>query len=73
MAAAALDQGVFVRADGVRLRLTVMATHTKSELREAARVLGRAALRVGLRPGTMVPVAEAQAGAEVVQLVPRAA
>ena len=73
MAAAALDQGVFVRADGVRLRLTVMAAHTKGELREAARVLGRAALRVGLRPATMVPVAEAQTGAEVVQLVPRAA
>lgn len=81
MAEAALEQGVFARAlrapavpEGTaRLRLSVMATHTRGELREAARVLGRAALRTGLRPGTMVPVAEAQAGAEVVRLVPRAA
>ena len=35
-----------------RLRLAVMASHTKSELRDAARVLGRAALRAGLRPST---------------------
>jgi len=27
-----------------------MATHTRSELRAAARVIGRAALRVGARP-----------------------
>jgi glycine C-acetyltransferase len=81
MAATALEQGVFARAmrapavpEGTaRLRLTVMATHTRGELREAARVLSRAALRTGLRPGTMVPVAEAQTGAEVVPLVPRAA
>jgi glycine C-acetyltransferase/8-amino-7-oxononanoate synthase len=45
---AALEQGVFaqairpptVPAGSSRLRLTVMASHTKSELREAARVLG---------------------------------
>lgn len=73
MAEAALEQGVLVHAEDVRLRLTVMATHTRGELREAARVLGRAALRVGLRPGTMDSVAEAQTGAEVVRLVPRAA
>ncbi len=81
MAEAALEQGVFVRSmrapvvpDGTaRVRLSVMATHTRGELREAARVLGRAALRTGLRPGTMVPVAEAQTGGEVVRLVPRAA
>jgi len=82
MAAAALEQGVFARAmrapavpeDTARLRLSVMATHTRGELREAARVLGRAALRTGLRPATMVPVAAAQTGGtNVVPLVPRAA
>jgi glycine C-acetyltransferase/8-amino-7-oxononanoate synthase len=44
----ALEKGVFaqairpptVPAGSSRLRLTVMASHTKSELREAARVLG---------------------------------
>ncbi len=82
MADAALEQGVFAEAirspavpDGTsRLRLSVMASHTRGELREAAQVLGRAALRVGVRPGTMVPVAAAQAGADVVALhAPRAA
>ena len=34
-----------------RLRLAVMATHSRDELREAARVLGRAALQAGFRPG----------------------
>jgi glycine C-acetyltransferase/8-amino-7-oxononanoate synthase len=56
----ALEQGVYVGAvrpphvsDGcARLRLAVMASHTKSELRDAARVLGRAALRAGFRPAT---------------------
>jgi 7-keto-8-aminopelargonate synthetase-like enzyme len=80
LAAAALEQGVFAEAllppavppGTARLRLCVMASHTRQELVEAARVLGRAALRVGLRPGTMVPVAEAQAGAEVVPLRPAA-
>ncbi len=80
MAEAALAQGVFaapvvspaVPAGTARLRLSVMASHTRPELVEAARVLGRAALLAGVRPGTMVPVAEAQAVAEVVPL-PRAA
>ena len=52
----ALEKGVFaqairpptVPAGSSRLRLTVMASHTKSELREAARVLG-ACVRVGPR------------------------
>ena len=52
---AALEDGVFAQAirpptvpDGTsRLRLAVMATHTNDELREAARALGRAALRAG--------------------------
>ena len=64
----ALEQGVYVGAirppdvaEGcARLRLSVMASHTKSELRDAARVLGRAALRCGFRPGAGVPLAAAQ-------------
>jgi glycine C-acetyltransferase/8-amino-7-oxononanoate synthase len=36
-----------------------MASHTRSELREAATVLGRAALKCGFRPGAGVPVAAA--------------
>ena len=43
-----------------RLRLAVMASHTKAELREAAQVLGRAALQAGWRPGEGVPVAAAR-------------
>ena len=62
---AALERGVFAQAirpptvpDGTsRLRLAVMATHTKDELREAARVLGRAALQAGVRPAAPEPVA----------------
>ena len=64
----ALEDGVFaqaIRAPAVpagtaRLRLAVMASHTKAELRDAARVLGRAALRTGFRPGVGMPVAAAQ-------------
>jgi glycine C-acetyltransferase/8-amino-7-oxononanoate synthase len=64
----ALDQGVFCEAatpgatpDGAaRLRLAVMASHTRPELRGAARVLARAALRAGVRPGASGPVALAQ-------------
>jgi glycine C-acetyltransferase/8-amino-7-oxononanoate synthase len=55
----AIAQGVFAQAirpptvpEGTsRLRLAVMATHGKDELREAARVLGRAAREAGFRPG----------------------
>jgi 8-amino-7-oxononanoate synthase len=69
---AALEQGVFAQAirpptvaDGTsRLRLAVMASHTKPELRDAARVLAQAALRNGFRPSSTVPVAAAQAGAQ---------
>ncbi len=68
---AALQRGVFaqairpptVPAGTSRLRLAVMATHTKDELREAARVLGRAALQVGFRPANALPVAIAQESA----------
>jgi hypothetical protein len=69
---AALEQGVFAQAirpptvpEGTsRLRLAVMASHTKAELRDAARILARAALRNGFRPSSTVPVAAAQAGAQ---------
>ena len=63
----ALEQGVYIGAvrppdvaEGcARLRLAVMASHTKSELRDAARILGRAALRAGFRPPTGMPLAAA--------------
>ena len=65
---AGLERGVFAQAirpptvpDGTsRLRLAVMASHTKTELRDAARALGRAALHCGFRPGAGVPIAQAQ-------------
>ena len=61
----AIERGVFAQAirpptvaEGTsRLRLAVMATHDRDELREAARVLGRAALQAGFRPGESPPVA----------------
>ncbi len=64
----ALEQGVFAEAvrppavpDGTaRVRLSVMASHTREELRDAATVLARAAIRAGFRPGTGLPVAAAQ-------------
>jgi glycine C-acetyltransferase/8-amino-7-oxononanoate synthase len=63
----ALQDGVFVQAISApavpagtaRLRLAVMASHTKTELRDAAAVLGRAALRAGFRPDAGLPVAAA--------------
>jgi glycine C-acetyltransferase/8-amino-7-oxononanoate synthase len=71
IADAALEQGVYIGAvrppdvaEGTaRLRLSVMASHTKSELRDAARAIGRASLRAGFRPGAGVPLAAAQAPA----------
>lgn len=66
----AIADGVFAQAirpptvpEGTsRLRLAVMASHTKDELRDAARTLGRAALKAGFRPGAGVPVAAATPG-----------
>jgi glycine C-acetyltransferase/8-amino-7-oxononanoate synthase len=63
-----IENGVFAQAirpptvpEGTsRLRLAVMASHTKDELREAAQVLGRAALQAGFRPGAGLPLAAAQ-------------
>jgi 8-amino-7-oxononanoate synthase len=65
---AAIERGVFAQAirpptvpDGTsRLRLALMASHTKAELRDAARTLARAALHAGFRPGAGVPLAAAQ-------------
>jgi 8-amino-7-oxononanoate synthase len=65
---AALERGVFaqairpptVPAGTSRLRLAVMASHTKGELRESARALGRAALQAGFRPTDAMPVAASQ-------------
>jgi glycine C-acetyltransferase/8-amino-7-oxononanoate synthase len=37
-----------------------MASHTRPELRQAATVLARAAIRSGFRPGAGLPVAAAQ-------------
>jgi glycine C-acetyltransferase/8-amino-7-oxononanoate synthase len=64
----AIERGVFAQAirpptvpEGTsRLRLAVMASHSRSELREAAQVLGRAALQAGWRPSDGVPVAAAR-------------
>ncbi len=67
---AAVDEGVFAEAvlppavpEGTaRLRLAVMASHTRGELREAASSLARAAMRCGFRPGAGVPVAATREG-----------
>jgi 7-keto-8-aminopelargonate synthetase-like enzyme len=67
IAEGALAEGVYVGAPlapelapgPARLRLAAMASHTKSELRDAARILGRAALRAGFRPGAGEPLAAA--------------
>jgi 8-amino-7-oxononanoate synthase len=64
----AIERGVFAQAirpptvpDGTsRLRLAVMASHSRAELREAAQVLGRAALQAGWRPGDGLPVVAAR-------------
>jgi glycine C-acetyltransferase/8-amino-7-oxononanoate synthase len=59
----AIERGVFAQAirpptvpyGTSRLRLAVMASHTAEELREAARVLGRAASEAGLAAGREWP------------------
>jgi glycine C-acetyltransferase/8-amino-7-oxononanoate synthase len=64
----ALEYGVFAEAvrppavpEGTaRVRLAVMASHTRAELHDAARVLARAAIRAGFRPGAGLPMAAAQ-------------
>jgi glycine C-acetyltransferase/8-amino-7-oxononanoate synthase len=62
----ALEQGVFTEAirppavPSARVRLSVMASHNRDELRDAAKVLARAAIRAGFRPGAGVPVIAAQ-------------
>jgi 8-amino-7-oxononanoate synthase len=59
----ALERGVFaqgirpptVPAGGSRLRLAVMATHGKSELRDAAQTLATAVRGAGVRPEDLAP------------------
>src|SRR5688572_31516260 len=80
---AAVDQGAFIEAvlppavpEGTaRLRLAVMASHTRPELREAASSVARACVRSGFRPGEGVPVAAAQERGRVFDgnALPRAA
>ncbi len=78
MCEAALERGVFAQAirpptvpEGTsRLRLAVMSSHSKQELRDAARTLGRAALQAGFRPGDGMPVAAA--GRAALRVVPPA-
>ena len=81
---AAVEQGAYIEAvlppavpDGAaRLRLAVMASHTRPELREAASSLARACVRSGFRPGEGVPVVAVQSSARGVfdgDALPRAA
>jgi 8-amino-7-oxononanoate synthase len=66
---AGVEQGIYTEAmlppavpDGTaRVRLAAMASHNRSELREAASSLARAAIKAGFRPGEGLPVAAAQA------------
>jgi glycine C-acetyltransferase/8-amino-7-oxononanoate synthase len=77
----ALERGVFaqgirpptVPVDTSRLRLAVMATHGKNELREAARTLAQAVRAVGLQPADVgAPAALAPAPAEAPEREPSA-
>jgi glycine C-acetyltransferase/8-amino-7-oxononanoate synthase len=68
----ALEQGVFaqgirpptVPVGSSRLRLAVMATHGKSELRDAARTLAAAVRGAGMRPEDLQPPVTAPLAAE---------
>ncbi len=74
----AIAMGVFAQAirpptvpEGTsRLRLAVMASHSTPELREAARTLGGAAFRAGLRPGVAPPRLAVQYGSAAAPAAP---
>jgi 8-amino-7-oxononanoate synthase len=74
----ALDRGVFaqgirpptVPVGSSRLRLAVMATHGKSELRDAARVLADAVRRVGMQPEDLKPPVTAPTSTELLEAEP---
>jgi glycine C-acetyltransferase/8-amino-7-oxononanoate synthase len=76
----ALRDGVFAEAvrppavphGAARLRLSVMASHTRGELRDAAGTLARAALAAGFRPGAGMPVIAAQGVTDEHDAVPLA-
>jgi glycine C-acetyltransferase/8-amino-7-oxononanoate synthase len=77
----ALERGVFahgirpptVPVGSSRLRLTVMATHGKGELRDAARTLGQAVRGAGMRPEDLRPPVTAPAAAESLEAEPEPA
>ncbi len=68
----AIERGIFaqairppsVPAGSSRLRLTVMASHTASELEMAAGLLGEAARAIGLEPRSLTPTPRERAYAE---------
>jgi len=74
----ALERGVFaqgirpptVPVGGSRLRLAVMATHGKSELRDAARTLAEAVRGAGMRPEDLAPPVTAPPAAEPLEAAP---
>jgi glycine C-acetyltransferase/8-amino-7-oxononanoate synthase len=47
-----------------------MASHTKGELRESAKALGRAAMQAGFRPADGMPVAASQSTTDEWDAVP---
>jgi glycine C-acetyltransferase/8-amino-7-oxononanoate synthase len=77
----ALERGVFaqgirpptVPVGGSRLRLAVMATHGKDELRDAARTLAQAVRGAGMRPEDLQPPVTAPPAAEPLDAEPEPA
>ena len=77
----ALERGVFaqgirpptVPVGSSRLRLAVMATHGKGELRDAARTLAQAVRGAGMRPEDLRPPVTAPPAAEPLEAEPEPA